>query len=427
MTSLPYLSYDQDSPQPYVNSGCRSHFFRPPTTPSASTLLAYSDYDMRTQDGAPENGHKRARVDSFQSFQSMPCSTTPGAWSTIQSGPPSAMYSSGVISPAPFVNTRYRLAGGLDTPSTAVASSYNDTEGTPDLIFRRGGQSHGSTQPPDDYFGQMPRGLDRESNGRSRVYKSKTESEGWGRIMASVVSGVAGKVWEFCKAGAFQGFHAGGSKGTTPSLYDVRTAQSSIWQDVPDGFHDSNSTSGCPANAGPDTTPPRASKRPRTDSALGGWVMVAPYSPLSHETSPSRVGPRKLPSAANAPVPRLPASSAGLRRPVLPASRPSLAHISSSHRPASSASLRSPLPSPKRASHRRTNSSAADAATARSVSPESPISAEAQRFAARVRKREKEEDRALKGFNDRLKAMIREGKEALGTRVEVEMEDLDGD
>jgi len=55
------------------------------------------------------------------------------------------------------------------------------------------------------------------------------------------------------------------------------------------------------------------------------------------------------------------------------------------------------------------------------------MSAEAQRFAAKVRKREKEEERTLKGFNDRLKAMIKEGKEALGTKFEIEMDGLEGD
>ena len=52
---------------------------------------------------------------------------------------------------------------------------------------------------------------------------------------------------------------------------------------------------------------------------------------------------------------------------------------------------------------------------------------EAQKFAARARRREKEEETALRGFNERLRAMIREGKEALGTRVEVEMEEVEGD
>lgn len=40
--------------------------------------------------------------------------------------------------------------------------------------------------------------------------------------------------------------------------------------------------------------------------------------------------------------------------------------------------------------------------------------------AARMRKRELEEEANLKRFNQRLKAMIKEGKEALGTKFEIE-------
>ncbi len=50
------------------------------------------------------------------------------------------------------------------------------------------------------------------------------------------------------------------------------------------------------------------------------------------------------------------------------------------------------------------------------------MSADVQRHAARLRKRELEDDANLKRFNQRLKAMIKEGKQALGTKVEVEDE-----
>jgi hypothetical protein len=105
-----------------------------------------------------------------------------------------------------------------------------------------------------------------------------------------------------------------------------------------------------------------------------------------------------------------------------------LGHVSAD-RTASSASTRSPLPSPKRASHSRANSygGTTDIDGSPREVPESPVSAETQRYAARLKKREREEDRALKGFNERLKAMIREGKEALGTKIEVEMDDVDDD
>jgi hypothetical protein len=49
-----------------------------------------------------------------------------------------------------------------------------------------------------------------------------------------------------------------------------------------------------------------------------------------------------------------------------------------------------------------------------------------QRFAAKVRRREREEDASIQRLNDQLKAMIREGREALGARVEID-ESMDPD
>jgi hypothetical protein len=57
----------------------------------------------------------------------------------------------------------------------------------------------------------------------------------------------------------------------------------------------------------------------------------------------------------------------------------------------------------------------------------SPAVLEAQRFAARVRRREVEEERDMRRMNARLKDLIREGKEALGTKVEVEDGDEEGE
>ncbi len=124
------------------------------------------------------------------------------------------------------------------------------------------------------------------------------------------------------------------------------------------------------------------------------WVLV------SRETSPSRPSSRKTPSSntsARRPRPKLG------RRPVLTASRPSQTSFAGSSglhsdRGASFASPRSLTTSPKR---------------------ESPLNGEAQRQAALMRKRELEEDANLKRFNQQLKAMIKEGKEALGTTFEV--------
>jgi len=53
---------------------------------------------------------------------------------------------------------------------------------------------------------------------------------------------------------------------------------------------------------------------------------------------------------------------------------------------------------------------------------ESPAAKEAQRWVAQKKKEEREADESMRRLERQLKAMIREGKEALGTRVEVEMD-----
>lgn len=155
------------------------------------------------------------------------------------------------------------------------------------------------------------------------------------------------------------------------------------------------------------TTPSRPAKRiqrEKGDAELGAsWVMIDRSNVVaSRESSPSRIAARKVPVKSSSPG-RRPASRAG-QRPILPASRPSLTSVAGSpalspSRPASFANTRSPAISPKH---------------------ESPVIADVQRHMAKMRKRELEEDANLKRFNQRLKAMIKEGKEALGTRFEVE-------
>lgn len=50
----------------------------------------------------------------------------------------------------------------------------------------------------------------------------------------------------------------------------------------------------------------------------------------------------------------------------------------------------------------------------------SPSTRDMQRRAARIKRTEAEEAANLKRFNQQLKAMIREGKEALGATFEIE-------
>jgi hypothetical protein len=57
------------------------------------------------------------------------------------------------------------------------------------------------------------------------------------------------------------------------------------------------------------------------------------------------------------------------------------------------------------------------------IKTESPAAKEAQKWAALKRKEEREADESIRRLDAQLKAMIKEGKEALGTKIEVDFED----
>lgn len=130
---------------------------------------------------------------------------------------------------------------------------------------------------------------------------------------------------------------------------------------------------------------------PDPDIVPGNWVLV-PEEPMSRETSPIHSA-RKVPR-----------KNATLRRPaVMP--RFNKRQILSPGRPSTSHSTPTKTPTKPRGS---------------------PAALDAQRYAAKVRRQELEEDASIRRLNKQLKAMIKEGKEALGTRIEIE-DDLDLD
>ena len=398
---------------PKLDIGAKSLFFQPPKTPSASTSLAILDVSSSTS-------RKRSRHDTYD--HAPPTSTTQA---TTRSEMPVITPSEtpGAMSPAPLVDSRYFLAGGLDTPTAARSSlmdfGENEYRATPNLHLRGGRGIEGFNPSSESYFPHLPSALAREGNGRARLQRQVGIRDGVGKIVYTFV-GVAGKVLQFCKTAAFNGFYAGGGQGydMKPPLQSLDGGQS-MWQDMetddmsqtwdaeksllPGRFPDEDFY---PNYMSQDhTTPPRASKKIQRETASGevsaSWVVVG-SNRSSRESSPTRLSHRKSPltgTFARKPIPRLG------RRPILPASRPLLTSYAGSpgvhsNGTASFASPRSLTSSPKH---------------------ESPGSIEVQRHAARMRRREMEEDANLKKFNNQLQAMIKEGKQALGTKFEVEI------
>ena len=319
---------------------------------------------------------------------------------------------------------QYRLAGGLDTPTAHLVMKHEEGEYSisPDLHARG---MRGYQLAPESYFPHSASALSRESNGRPRLQASPRIQDGLGKAVYGMVS-AAGKVWEFCRTAAFKGFYAGGGQGyeMKPPV-EYMNGDQSIWQESEcedvfnSGACEKSLVTGCFPEEGfiadymsqNHTTLPHAAKKRQREKGAGGelsasWVLVDSTS-LSREASPQRPSSRKTPksnTSARRPIPKLG------KRPILPASRPSLTSYAGSpglqsDRPASYASPRSPIASPKH---------------------ESPLGAEVQRQAARIRKKALEEDANLTRFNQQLKAMIKEGKEALGTKFEV-LDPLDGD
>lgn len=309
--------------------------------------------------------------------------------------------------------------------------------------------------------------LARERNGQVRVVRSLGLKDGFGQVIYSL----AGTVWKFCRDNAFKGFFAGGGQGFTiqGSALSQDIEQNFSYQaDVKDlslswminSSDDLTASVAVPGRFPEEDYIPdymsldhqsldRSAKRVQRakgrsadeDSMSARWMVISRQDDRSTTPTMTREG---------SPCARSSSTSSRLthRRPLSyhRASRPSLAHArpytssssaaylrhrhshsysgnatSTEGQGASFASPRSPCASPTttantpkpHSSRRRTFNS----------NPDSPLSEEVQRHAARIRRREVEEDANLQRFNRQLKAMIREGKEALGTKVEVEMFD----
>ena len=412
-----------------INTNANCHFFQPPTTPSASTFLRTSTYGLpaNTSISGSNISRKRSRTDSLLSEQTTPYTPSADGWSTIT--PSEDRYMAQTprpMSPMPFVNTQYRIAGGLDTPTAALSSAFEiGSTPTVDVNFRRGG---GLARTP-SYFHPRPlsSGLARESNGRPRLYKSSNSHLGWTRSALSTLTSLTGALWDFCRTTTFHGFYAGGGKSyllSQPSQYlphpPAQSTQPNIWQDVdgpskplpitafPSGFPDEDFIPDY--MSAPSAHPlkrPKTTHNTSSSSLKSSWVLL-PNAPASRSPSPTRL--HKRPSTASTPSARRPAP-----RPIQATrASPALA------RAASSASPRATQLSPTRPTfrHRHTRS---DGGVGARVGPEegSGLSPEAKKFRERVRRKERKESKDLGRLNGRLKDMIREGKEALGMRVEI--------
>ena len=125
---------------------------------------------------------------------------------------------------------RYNFAGQLDaTPMGGAPTANGRLEESiySDLDYRR---AAGSKRAHDDPDGPSAQG---EGQGDSSTQQQHAASSSkWGFFGLQTIGSVVGKVWEFCKGGAFRGFQAGGGTGyevngstVTPSVQATAVGQ----------------------------------------------------------------------------------------------------------------------------------------------------------------------------------------------------------
>lgn len=202
---------------------------------------------------------------------------------------------------------------------------------------------------------------------------------GWGR---SVINAV-GKVLDLCWSGAIRGFHAGGGQG-----YNMNADPSTEFN--------------LNRYAGPATSV----EKPRVPSTRvpgqypqedidQSWVVI-PSEPADPFTGSN--------DGAGSPSVR----ARRIHQVSSPRRRPAVMPRLGKRAAPSTTPIKSPgLPSPR--------------------SKDGPGSAEVQKYAAQIRRKEREEGASIRRLNRQLQAMIREGKEALGTTVEVDDLQMDCD
>ncbi|TKA52868.1 hypothetical protein B0A49_12123 [Cryomyces minteri] len=352
----------------------------------------------------------------------------------------------GLISPAPFVNARYLLAGGLDTPGLVQAAQYEDGPAYADESFRT--KWNTASDYSDSFnFDVMQGPLARERNGRRKLPLSPNgagNETSWGKLVLAttltLVGGVAHRAWNFVSVTApFLGFHAGGGQGyflppaqaapEDPPLFQQHQEFDNIYQNAtptPSSYFPfSTSTEDFLGDFEQDNpaTPPssRPAKRQQTDT---GWVMVS--GEYERDNSPARLSTRKSAIPRPAPTqqqrPQL-ASRAGSRRSLLPVSRRGSSNTSiGAGSPYSSTALARPHSSQLRhaASFAPTRSPARPPTTTTQIpSLASPALTPEQRLLRQQQRGEKEADASMRKMNKRLRGLIREGKEALGASIEV--------
>nr|OQO27826.1 hypothetical protein B0A51_04661 [Rachicladosporium sp. CCFEE 5018] len=391
---LPSPPPSQDFYSPAI--GPNAHLFLPPkspvsvsATPTYATSADYFSYG--------NGGRKRARPDSSHGNPQADILTP--AWPRGEDAIAGSvdLSSSGVEASTAHVNERYRLAGGFDTPGLPAHARREtpieqDIDARRRLVPRTSSYSHSAT---------ITGALAWERNGAARTHSSPNgQSQSWTRF----AFGLVGKAFTFGTT-VFTGFIAGGGRTYTLSDSSFRALG------IP-GFSQEQACTPLPGSW-------------RSDEFLGDFEQDNPMSPPSSALVRPAIKRRQTDRDSWVVVntPEVPESTSPKRKA---APRPSLASRASSRRSILAAPVRrqssvtSHAGSPARVAAVRPSSR-------QSLGSAVELSPDAEKFVKKRVREEKAAERVMGSMSRRMEALIRQGQQALGTKVDVEGAGMDDD
>lgn len=340
-----------------------------------------------------------------------------------------------------MVNIDYRIAGGLETSRAS-----EERESDLDVDYRMNRFNITSTHRDYDYNPRTPAPLAREGNGRKRGLQASPKGWDISRTVWALTGGAALKVASFAwsTGKAFTGFRAGGGTAYRPGFADQSWTAVEEKEDPFDAtFQGRRDRTGTPI---PGEFPsgiddryiedymedPAAHQRrvevetPTLQGYTGtgstlkskngeSWVFVQPQD--TRDTSPTRRHKKPVGSLAYTSRPVSRASLAGMGpRPKLQP-RPNTTNASYASPRAGAFARPTPLEDTTNTAigHRRSRSSIASPRRESTV----PVSPDVLKYEKKLRSKDKKIDNSMRRLNSQLEDMIREGKQALGTKIEV--------
>ncbi|KAK3318955.1 hypothetical protein B0H66DRAFT_253827 [Apodospora peruviana] len=201
-------AYYFDSATPPDQQPLSAGIFRPPVSPSASsynlTGSLYSDISMSTPTNGTGTTTKRKRMSTRES--------TPMEWNMNMDG---ANDERPTTTGGADRQIRYTLAGQINAtpagPPTSAEHGILEDSVYSDIDYRR---ALGPRRVCDEQLDSpTARFANLHPNTSDQPNMNTLNSSGWSTLALHTIGDVVGKVWEFCKNGAFRGFQAGGGQG----------------------------------------------------------------------------------------------------------------------------------------------------------------------------------------------------------------------